>query len=146
MSHSVQLGTIIKFQTIRPVGGGMHRRAVGVQACIFLAVGDGGEQSCVRSPHPPPPERTIDSASLPRAQADPHFVPLLFKRWCFLLSCDQAVVGLEEHQRKARGGGRRLGVFERGSDTLPAWITAASQGTRPAPGSGISPLFQHRSF
>lgn len=49
-------------------------------------------------------------------------------------------VGLEEHQRKAHGGGRRLGVFERGGDTLTDWITAASQGMRAALASDISPF------
>lgn len=115
-----------------PLSG--SRRAFAVPACICLLVGDG--VNSVRSPS----RGTIDLVSLPRAQSDPHFVPLLFKCWCFLLSCDWAAVGLEEHQRKARGGSRRLGAFERGSDTLTDWITAASEGMRPALASDISPF------
>lgn len=99
----------------------MHRRTF-----VFV----GGQQSCARA---------IDLASLLGAQADPHFVPLLFKHWCFLLSCDQALVGLEEHQRKVQGGSRRLGVL-RGSEAHIVQVTAASQGTRPAVASDISPL------
>lgn len=87
-SHSIQLGLIINSYMAWSL---LHRRMFGFRML--------GVNSHVREP-------SIDSAFLLGAQADPYFVPLLFKHWCFLLSCDQALVGLEEHQRKIRGGSR----------------------------------------
>lgn len=116
----------------------MHRRAFVVQACICLPVGDGVNS---HGRDPPPEEPSIQPHS-PGHRLTHTLCPLLFRRWCFLLSCDRAVVGLGEHQRKARGGGRRLGVFERGSGALTGGITAASQGMRPALASDISPFSQ----
>lgn len=75
-------------QNVTGPGRWMHTEAFVVQAYMCLLVGD-GEPSCVRSP----PRETINSALPPWAKADPHFVPLLLKRWCVLLSCGSGGAG-----------------------------------------------------